>query len=169
MQEPHRIGDDPSPARLPPRRARPLPTPPLQRRPPSPSHPCVLPQREFEARVDPSDPQQAALLEQMRQHTKLLQRSEWGKPERSARRNWNAAPRAKAPPALDDNYRRAPLLLACCDAALLPMKRDLEHARRLAWRPARLPAMPVEVGRSRCLVAPCGGRQALASSARYVL
>lgn len=55
--------------------------------------------------MDPNDPEQAALLEQMRQHTKLLQRGEWTKPERMNRRNWNAPPRSKGPLAIDDNYK----------------------------------------------------------------
>lgn len=57
--------------------------------------------------MDPNDPEQAALLEQMRQHTKLLQRAEWTKPERTNRRNWNAPPRSKGAPAIDNDFRWA--------------------------------------------------------------
>lgn len=43
----------------------------------------------------------------MRQHTKLLQRGEWTKPERTNRRNWNAPPRSKGPVAIDADFRWA--------------------------------------------------------------
>lgn len=62
--------------------------------------------REFEARCDKSDPQQLALLEQIREQTRALRRPEWS---RSSARLWNdpaaaAAARAK-PPTADETYR----------------------------------------------------------------
>ena len=51
--------------------------------------------RDFEARCDKSDPQQVELLQQMRDHTRRLQRAEWGRPG-NTRRNWNAATPTKA-------------------------------------------------------------------------
>lgn len=62
---------------------------------------------EFEARCDLSDPQQHAMLEAMKEHTRRLHqaRGDWNKP--NSRRNWNApAPRDKATaPLAIDAYR----------------------------------------------------------------
>lgn len=63
----------------------------------------------FEALVDSSDPQQAALLEEMREHTRRLRqaRGDWNAP--STHRNWNSAklPEKARPPLEDASYRRA--------------------------------------------------------------
>lgn len=67
----------------------------------------------FEARCDPSDPQQAALLEQMRQHTRELQRANWAT-QPNQRRSWNAPPpadRAK-PPSANESLRCASFSLS---------------------------------------------------------
>ncbi|KAL4436375.1 hypothetical protein ABPG77_009937 [Micractinium sp. CCAP 211/92] len=52
----------------------------------------------FEARCDSSDPQQAALLAEMRRQSALLRhaRGDWEAPASVGRRNWNAAPKGRA-------------------------------------------------------------------------
>ncbi|KAL4420507.1 hypothetical protein ABPG75_010163 [Micractinium tetrahymenae] len=63
----------------------------------------------FAARCDPSDPQQAALLAEMRRQSALLRqaRGDWEAPATVGRRNWNAAPkgRAGAAPAAIESLR----------------------------------------------------------------
>lgn len=76
---------------------------------------------EFEARCDRSDPDQLAMLEQMRAHTRRLhqQRGDWNKP--NTRRNCNsAAPRTTttAPKAIAA-YRCEGRLMLCDHLILL--------------------------------------------------
>lgn len=63
----------------------------------------------FEAMIDKSDPEQAALLAQIKEQTSRLRqaRGNWNKP--SAHRNWNSAkpPAETKPPLEDDSYRWA--------------------------------------------------------------
>lgn len=52
----------------------------------------------FEARCDRSDPEQMALLTELRRQSALLRQSrgDWEAPAVVKRRNWNAAPKGRA-------------------------------------------------------------------------
>ncbi|KAL6770717.1 hypothetical protein ACKKBF_B32350 [Auxenochlorella protothecoides x Auxenochlorella symbiontica] len=61
----------------------------------------------FEARADPQDPEQAAMLDKMREHVRRLRyaRGDWNKP--SCNRDWNdpTPPSSATAPMAIDSYR----------------------------------------------------------------
>ncbi len=63
--------------------------------------------RRFESVIDKNDPEQLKLLEEIKEHTRMLHkaRGDWNAP--SSHRNWNSSklPEKSKPPIEDDSYR----------------------------------------------------------------